>query len=308
MVRRHDFQPPRASFLLLLALASLFLGGAGAAEKELPAYRLEKGSLARSRMVALGRDLVVEGEAHSHAVALNGSVRITGSVAGDVIVLGGDALLDAPARVEGDVFVLGGRIEAHPGAFIGGRSVAYPDFSSVGLTLLEGPTLGLPATSPVVIGAKLALLAFWALLMLLLFGISGREMLSISDSVRDEPFRNFLVGLTGVLAMVLTALLFSAISGLLLGVPLLVLVVVVALVLRFLGMVAVFHALGDWFCRLRKSRRPPLTAATYGLLALGFLKLLPWVGVWVWTIATFIGVGAALSTKLGRREAWFQPV
>ncbi|MCP4663153.1 MAG: hypothetical protein GY856_47790, partial [bacterium] len=111
-------------------------------------------------------------------------------------------------------------------------------------------------------------------------------------------------------AMVLTALFFSAFSGMLLGVPLLILVVVVALVLRFWGMVALFHALGDWLCRLLKLRRPPLplAAASYGLIVLGILKFLPWIGVWSWTAATFIGVGATLSTKFGRRETWFEGV
>ena len=48
----------------------------------------------------------------------------------------------------------------------------------------------------------------------------------------------------------------------------------------------------------------PLSAATVGLLLLGLVKLVPWFGIWAWTAATFIGVGAALSTKLGRREPW----
>jgi len=50
----------------------------------------------------------------------------------------------------------------------------------------------------------------------------------------------------------------------------------------------------------------PVTAASCGLLVLGVLKLFPYVGVWAWTLATFIGVGAALTTKLGRREDWLE--
>ncbi len=274
---------------------------------ESSAYHLQKGSIARSRIVAMGRDLIVDGEALGHAVALSGSARVSGRVKGDVIVLGGDALLAATAEVGGDVYVLSGRIDAEPGSTIGGRSVAYPDASTLWVSLMQAPVMGLPATSPVVLGAKLALLAFWAFLSLLLFAIGRRELLSTSDSVRHEPFRNFFVGLTGVAAMVLTALLFSAFAGALVGVPLVVLVVVVALVLRFWGMVAVFHAVGAWLSRRFESRPPlPLTAASYGLLVFGVLKFLPWIGIWTWSIATFIGVGAALSTKLGRREAWFE--
>ena len=280
-------------------------GGAQASGEATSAYHLQRGSIAHSRIVVIGRDLVLDGEARSHAVALNGSARISGRVEGDVIVLGGDALLASTARVAGEVYVLGGRIEAAEGAAIGGRSIAYPDASDLWVTLIQGPVTELPATSPVVLGARLALLAFWAVLVLLLMGVSRRELLSTSESVRLEPFRNFFVGLTGVVAMLLTALLLSAVSGAFLSVPLLVLVAVVALVLRFWGMVAVFHALGDWISKRLKRPAPlPLTAASYGLIALGVLKFLPWVGIWSWSIATFIGVGAALTTRLGRREVW----
>ncbi|MEM7350258.1 MAG: polymer-forming cytoskeletal protein [Acidobacteriota bacterium] len=281
---------------------------ARATEDASPAYHLQAGSVARNRIVALGHDLLIDGEALSHAVALSGSARISGRVIGDVIVLGGDVSLTETAQVGGDVYVLSGRIDAAPGAAIGGRSVAYPDASALWVSLIQGPALGLPSSSPVVLGAKLALIAFWAFVILLLFAIGRRELLSTSDSVRGEPFRNFFVGLVGILTMVLTALFFSAFSGAMLGLPLVVLVIVIALVLRFWGMVAVFHALGDWISQRFKVRPPlPLTAATYGLVVLGLLKFLPWIGIWTWSVATFIGVGAALSTKLGRREAWFEP-
>ena len=278
-----------------------------------PAYHLEAGSFARQRIVTMSRDLIVDGEARSHAVALDGNATVTGVVKGDLIVLGGDVDLGEEARVGGDVYVLGGMIHAAPGADIGGRSVAYPEASDLWITLLEGPALGRSAASRVIIGAKLALLAFWTLVLLLVFATSRRELLATSDSVRAEPFRNFFVGLTGVAAMMLTALFFSAFAGALLSVPLLVLVAVVALLLRFWGMVAVFHALGTWLQlglekALKKSGRrvaPPVTVAFWGLLTLGLFKLLPYVGVWTWSVATFIGVGAALTTKFGRREAWF---
>ncbi len=307
MKRRYSLTPPA-----LLAAATCLLLASWPSEGQEdtdapPAYHLERGSIARSRIVALSRDMIVEGEALSHAVVMSGSIHVSGRVGGDVIVISGTAYLKETAQVDGDVYALGGRIEAAPGASIRGRSVAYPDAAAVWLSLLEGPSMGLEAHSSVVLGAKLALLAFWSFMVVLLFAVGRRELLSTSESIRLEPFRNFMLGLVGVSAMVLTALFFSAFSGALLGVPLLVLVAVVALVLRFWGMVAVFHALGDVVCRLLKKRPPlPVVAATYGLVVLGVLKFFPWIGVWTWTLATFIGVGAALSTKFGRREPWFE--
>ena len=271
------------------------------------ALRLEAGSLARHQLVAIGRDLIVAGEALGDVAAVEGSVEVSGRVDGDVVVLGGDARLLSSARIGGDVHVLGGVIRTSPGARVQGRMVSYPTASSALVTLIEGPSLGLGFSSPIVLGTKLALLAAWAALLLLLFAASGRQVLETAGEIRRDPFRSFFVGLTGLLALVLTGLFFSAFTGGLVGVPLLVLVVLLALLLKLWGMVAVFYALGEWLARRVFRRRPrPLNAATLGLLIMGALKFLPWLGVWAWTAASLIGIGASLSSKFGRREPWFE--
>jgi len=271
-----------------------------------PALEIERGSLARQQVVALGRDVIVDGEALADVAVIDGSAHVTGSIGGDLLVLGGRVRLESTARVAGDVFVLGGALDAAPGATIGGRAVSYANMSSAWLTLLEGPSLGLSSGSPLILGAKLALLAAWVALVLLLFAISGKELLATSDVVRREPGRCFFVGLTGVLAMVMTALFFSAVAAWLIGAPLLVLVVLLALLLKLWGMVAVFHALGGWLLgRFGRRRLVPVHAACLGVLALGLVKFVPFAGVIVLTVATFLGVGASLITKFGRREPWF---
>lgn len=295
---------------LLTGLLLMTALPAGASSEPPPArgeaLRLEPGSVTRQQLVAVGRDVVVEGDALANVAALNGSVRVSGRVEGDVVVVQGNVTLAPTARVQGDVFVVGGTIRASRGAQTAGRMVSYPTASRAWLTLLEGPAIGLGFASRVVLGVKLALLAAWAALLLLLFAATGRQVIETAEGVRREPFRSFVTGLTGFLALVLTGLFFSAFLGGFAGVPLLVLVVILAMLLKLWGMVAVFYALGDWLSRRFRLRLRPLNAATLGLLVLGVIKFLPWVGVWTWTAATLIGVGAALSTKFGRREPWFE--
>jgi hypothetical protein len=294
-----------AATLLLVMVSPA--GAAPRSSRSEPALRLEPGAVSQQQLVGVGRDVIVQGEALADVAALDGSVEVSGQVAGDVVVLRGDVRLTSTARVGGDIFVVGGFIRAAPGARAGGRMVSYPTASSAWLTLLEGPSLGLGFASRLVVGAKLALLAAWAALLLLFFAASGRQLLETADGVRREPFRSFFVGLTGVVSLVLTGLFFSAFARGLIGVPLLVLLLVLGLVLKLWGMVAVFYALGDWISlRLLRRRYRPLNAATIGLLVMGLVKFLPWFGVVAWTTATFIGIGAALSTKFGRREPWFE--
>ncbi|HEX2254932.1 MAG TPA: polymer-forming cytoskeletal protein [Thermoanaerobaculia bacterium] len=298
--------------LALLALAaSTAIGPAISATPRPDAVVLREGAIARSQLVAVGRDLVVEGDARGDAAALDGSVRVTGRVGGDVIALGGGVLLGETAFVAGDVFALGGSVEAAPGARVEGRTVAHPDFGAAWLTLLEGPTLGLSPFSSQVLAVKLALVTAWLVLVLAFFSMAGPAVLSTSRSVAEEPLRNVLLGLTVTLLLVLAGLLFAAFAAALVGMPLVALVVLAALALKLWGMVAVFHALGERLLRVvfRGRGRAPsaLDAAVAGLVVLGALKLVPGVGDWVWTAATLLGVGASLATKFGRREPWFLP-
>lgn len=292
----------------LTFLLSLVAGPASLAAEEPPeALSISQGSVAMRQVVALGRDVRVDGEAASDVAAVNGSVRVTGRIGGDLIALGGDAFLEPGSTVQGDVFVLGGRIVAASGSTVHGRSVAYPTISSAWLVLIEGPSLGHSPFAAVVVSAKLALLAAWLTWSLLVFATNGREVLAASAALSERPLRNFLVGLTGILAASLTAVFVSALVNAMIGLPLLALLVLVALLLKLWGQVAVFHALGHWLSRSVTRRRwTPLNAALVGLVVLGALKFVPWLGLWAWTVATCIGVGAALTTKLGRREPWFE--
>jgi hypothetical protein len=288
------------------------IAAVGRAESPRPpaGLKLEAGSLTRQPIVAVGRDVEVEGEALAGVTAIDGSVTVSGRVTGDVTVLGGDLTLAPGATVEGDALVLGGRFVAARDARLSGRAVAYPTMSRAWLTLLEGPSLGLAAGSALVLGAKMGLVAAWLALTLLLFAMAGRPMVRTSDEVRDEPLRCFAAGLVGLATIVLTALFFSALLPSLLSAPMLALVILAALALKLWGMVAVFHGCGRLLAKLfpRARRRPllQLHAAVFGLVALGALKLVPILGIWVWTAASLVGMGAALRTKFGRFEPWFE--
>jgi hypothetical protein len=291
---------PLAALGLALALTAAPPPGTADA----PALELERGAVARHQIVAVGRDVVVDGEALAGVTALDGTARIAGTVAGDVTVLGGDAVLAPTAIVRGHVQVLGGRLHAAPGALIEGRSVAYPTFSRAWLTLLEGPSLGLAATSPIVVGAKLGLLAAWLLLTVGLFAAGGRGLGTASAAVREEPLLCFSIGLVAVLAFFLSALLLAALLPAAFSLPLLALAVLAALAAKLWGSVAVFHAAGRALAG-RRRRLPTLHEACIGLAVLGVVKLVPWIGVVAWSAVTLVGVGAALRTRFGHaREDW----
>ncbi len=299
--------PRAASLLSAVLFAALCCPTAVRAQGAVvgEAIRIDEGSLAQDQIVALSRSLVVRGECRKGATVLGGSATVSGRILGDLVVVGGDARLEAGARVGGDVFVFGGAVETAPGVVVGGRSVAYPTAPSTWMMLLDGPSLGLDPMSPTVLGAKLALIAAWLLVVLGLLATSREPLRETARVVTQESFRCFFIGLTGVLAIVLLLVLFSSLVGAVIGVPMVLLLVLFALLLKIWGTSAVFLAFGrrllEWFGRRRER---PLRAALVGLSVLGAVKLVPWVGVWVWTVITLIGVGATLVSKFGRMEPW----
>ena len=271
-----------------------------------PAVVVGPGAVARSQVVAIGRDLELGGEARSDAVVLNGDARIDGTVHGDVIVLGGDVELGPPARLSGDVFVVGGRLDAEPGATVEGRAVAFPRAPSSLVLLAEGPVLGGSALSGAVAMLNLALLLAWLLVTLALAAGFDSAMTATAQSVLERPFRNFFAGLVAALAVALAFAVLAAAVPVLVGAPLLAVCGTALLVCKLWGTVAVFQAVGARLLpeRLGLAGRP-LAAALCGLLALGVVKMAPWVGGWTWTVVTCVGIGAALDSRLGRRDPWF---
>ncbi|MXW01438.1 MAG: hypothetical protein F4X59_15415 [Holophagales bacterium] len=295
--------------LVLCAVAAATLSCAAVestAGTDDPAVVVGPDAVARDQLLAIGRDLELRGEARSDAVVLNGDARIDGAVQGDVIVLGGDVALGPSARLGGDVFVLGGRVNAESGAAVEGRTVAYPSAPSSLVLLTEGPVLGQAALSPTVALLNLALLLAWLLVTLVLVAGFDPALTATAQSVLERPFLNFFAGLVAVLAVALTFAVLTAVAPALVGAPLLAVCGVAILVCKLWGTVAVFLAVGARLLPVRLGLAGrPLAAALCGLLALGLVKMAPYIGGWTWTIVTCVGIGAALDSRLGRRDPWF---
>jgi hypothetical protein len=261
---------------------------------------LEAGTVAHDRVVALGEDLRVLGDARRGVTVLQGSLYVGGRVEGSVTVLGGDAVLAKGSRVVGDVVVAGGRLRLEPGAQLEGRGIAYPSLPGAWLTLLEGPNLGLSALSPWVLGLKLGLAVAWLGWALLLCGGMPRTVQGLVGGVASRPWEGFLLGVAAVTSVVLLGLLLSSFVPEVLALPVLGLVVLLLVMAKLFGMVGVFVALGQALARLAERRPGLLDAATLGCLVLSAIKLIPFLGILVWSAVSVVGVGTVVRQLLFR--------
>jgi hypothetical protein len=260
-------------------------------------------------LVTLGRTVEIAGRVGGSVVATAGSVHVTGHVARHVVVLGGDATLAGEGRVDGDVLVVGGSVR-----FEGGASAARSVSGSVrSLDALEAAFLSELKTSPVAEASVSPLLVSFRLVLLLLWLIAGLSFLRLAPrrfaaTAALAPRRLVLLAGLGTSA-VLTGFLLSI--GFLLVLPARAGLSIAATVVLLLyagklwGLSAAFLALGRRLLR-NAPRGGALfgdpAALTAGLLALGLVSLVPLVGLFVWALASLVGIGLTLESLSGRER------
>jgi hypothetical protein len=230
--------------------------------------------------------LVTNGTAHiagdaNTVVVIDGAVDLTGATAETVVVIRGQATLDATSVVLGDIMTLDASTSVDPAAAVGGRiRDLAPDIAGIGFVL--GPALVL-----LYLGFALAAIAA----ALLLAGLAARQVRAAETLIRREPLLTASVGLLGlflpiVFLVLLTVTVIGAprAFGIAFGLwPL----------AAFIGYLVAGIAIGDWIVgRLSPgvTRERPYLAAVVGLVVLEVVGILPLVSA----VATLFGYGAVL--------------
>jgi cytoskeletal protein CcmA (bactofilin family) len=269
------------------------------------------GMLARNARIAGGSvDIGRRARIDGNASFAGGRVEMRGSVGGYLQVAGGRVLIDGPVR--GDVEAAAGELELGPQARVGGK-LTYRG----GAALRRDPSAQVAggvdevqayapqsaargAARGAFIAWTLGLMLAAAVLVWLLPGFSART----ADAARARFGWSLL---TGFIVLVVTPVAIVVLLATLIGIPLALLSLLGYLALLLAGYLAAGMALGEaalrrWRPGARAGWRA--AAAALGVLAIGLLALLPWVGGFVVLIALLSGAGAV---ALALRSAWRGP-
>lgn len=278
--------------------------------------------------LSLGRDVVVAADeaVTDGVVSLGGDVRIDGAVRDDVVVLGGDLVLSPGASVDGDLTVVGGTLTIAEGARHRGAV-----HHTVGPTWprLAWPSIGWSRFEPVGAGRWLPLAGTATRLVLLALAVALASLLAhgrvtrIAGAATAQPLRSAVVGF-GMQVLFVPALVILAVlmAVTLVGIPFIVVVIPLAVVAMgatmILGFAGVARTVGGWASRdgsadgrvawmaivgLGLIVLPTLLARLVGVSAEAMrplATLLLAVGAAVEYVAWTIGLGAAVTTGLGR--------
>lgn len=275
----------------------------------------------RGEVFVFGNDVVIrENERASKVVAIGGDIDMRGRVDGEVAAIGGDVKIDGPvgkvtailgevtmgprAKVAGETVAIGGDVENPSGVPLHGKLVEVAPF-------LPKPWALLGWCGDVVTNVRLLsphivwpwyVFGAGTLFFLLLAAAFGRGVNACARSLEERPGATLTTSLALLpLLPFFTLLLICTVIGIIL-LPFLAVAVLFAVafgkaaVLVFLGR-SLLRAFGS----AELAERAWLTVLI-GAALLAVLYCVPVLGLLVWTLTTWIGLGMVVSTIMEKRR------
>jgi hypothetical protein len=284
-------------------------------------YRLTGSRVAFAQDVRIERDE----EVTDAVVVVGGSVTIDGRVRDGVVVVGGNIHLSSTADVRGDVVLVGGQITRDAGSqLVGGVNyVSFGDWSRRNFGWLPSVRFG-EMGRWLSLAGTVARVSVLGILMAMMLIVARAPVARVGRAALAEPLRAFVVGLATEIFFI--PLLIAASIGLaitIIGIPFVALLIPVAIVILLfafvLGFTSLACRLGEWIeDRLGWQPGNAFLATAIGFVVLlmptlvaRFLNVasvdmgpLTWglvmIGLTVEFVAWTIGLGAAITTGLGR--------
>jgi hypothetical protein len=265
--------------------------------------------------VSFGRTHIVVGEDEYHdgdLVLLGGSVEVRGTVTRSLVLIGSRANISG--EVNREIVAIASKVELREGARVGrelvnvlGR-VDMEENVTIGQEFVNLPFIDLSAFSggsilgfiiKLILWIKLLLLALLFLAIVIISAIFADRIAFAADVLPSAWGRAFLFGLlVYLLWLVAAAVLVS--SGI--GAPLAGILWIGVTVLRWLGMAALFCAVGRQFgSNIFGRKLSYFGAILVGFLVYAIVYMIPFMGGIVKAIIGVTGIGLMVITRFGTR-------
>ncbi|MEE9167616.1 MAG: hypothetical protein V3U24_09210, partial [Candidatus Neomarinimicrobiota bacterium] len=248
-------------------------------------------------IIRIGRDIIVKrGETVDNAGAIGGDVTVYGEVEDNVVSVGGSVYLGPDAYIRGDVVSVGGEIEKTSGAEVKGD-------------LVEVSFWGFP------FGRKSHFwsgwwVGSWFLRLLSLIGSLAVTVLIValipntidnfSSMVEDNAGQSILWGFLGIVLIVPVAVVLCLS---LVGILLLPVEFLIVCLTTVVGYISVARFLGRKTTKsLNMSTQPILLEATFGVLLLWIIGLIPVLGWLTKLLVALVGFGAGIAVFVAKRK------
>ncbi len=290
---------------LIVILATLAPALPAAAQGSANRLIVPPGQRVAGNIATTVQDIEVAGEVAGDVTSWSGDIVVSGRVGGDVISYSGRVTITAAAQVGGHILALSGGLRREPGAAVSGQALGGPAqvgaLASLFDVFMPAPQ---PAGSDAAVGRLLFGLALGVFLLavcLLWIALWPRRTAAASLTLRRLPLRALALGLltTLILGLLLPPLALLLAASLL-GLPLLLVLAVLALAPYIYGLGALALLPASRAASPGAVSRPVVLLAVALALPVALLAMAaPLWGMALFYLVASPGLGAAILSRGG---------
>lgn len=250
---------------------------------------IPEGTTTTGDAVAVFGNMEVRGNVRGDVVAVFGNVDVYGEAGGDVVAVFGNVNLKSTAVVGGDIAGVFGNVDRENGAIVRGDVVdTRPGNWTRNFNI--GPGLGTDAVSIV------GLMIIYVLSCLVLLLVPDRVAF-MAQSCQYNIGRSFGIGILVLLGIML---LIPALIITIIGIIPAILLIFAFVIVVFVSMTALYIALGRKVAAAVEGKNAVYIHLLIGLVIIGALRMIPFVGSLVALAAFFVALGVAFDTRVGK--------
>lgn len=265
---------------------------------------------AQDKILSLGGHVLIEGTIREDVFVIGGSITIAGEVGQSVVGIGSRIIVKSTARIGEDLAALGGTLEKEPGCAIAGDTIYFQTREIGDKLFRDGDFFSLLFAFPiipVIVIIKLVIIFLWLIAAVLGAALFPKPIACAAGEVRKSFWPVFGTGLVAMLVFMTLVLMAALLSVILIGIPIFLALAAAGFVVMVFGRLAVLCFLGEAALRaLGAKRAGPMGAVLFGLLVFSLAGFVPGLGFLFGFVMNAVGWGAAIRTKFGSMENWFQ--
>lgn len=289
-------------FLVFIAFFLIFISVPAWSSDE---YRIVKkaecavSEIIDASLIAYRGEVSIAGQVNGSILQIGGKLTVSGTVKEDIIALGTDVELLENARVEGDFLLLGGTLSRAESVVIKGEyffvKLGSKEIDTTAFPLLwGGKTLAL---------IKVIKIILWMLLGLMVYAIFPQRIHAVSLLLKKESLgRILLLGLLTVSIVFFLLLVFTLLSLIVIGIPLLISLLMLGAVLLVVSRTVMLYVFGAMISRLL-NRTNPILFIILGAGVYGAIKFIPFLGTPLVVGIDLIGCGMVVSYLLLQKKS-----
>ena len=271
--------------------------------------KIKKGEVASDTVVSISSPVIIEGRANKGVFIAGAPLTISGSVKGDIAVVGGSLTLKKGSTVSGNILLVGSKQHFENGASVKGKLFTTPLFGQqIRETLTDPASVFLRFNYDITfITTRFVFSIIWLVIAIILVKLFPNNVAFSCEKLKNDPSYTAVIGIVGVTLFFITLVTSLALCLILIGIPIFLLLLVFIISSWVFGMVVVFFSLGELILKFFKAKTiSPILSLITGIAIWTILKLIPVVSLIVHLLAILFAIGITLNTRFGTGVPWFR--